>query len=97
MSLTGAERQRKHKEKMRGQGLSLIQVWVPNGRIVEIKSVAARMVEEGNQDMEPSQKQLNFAQFLCDKKGLNVPQEILASSKKLAEWLNNNKKKQDKN
>ena len=96
MSSTGAERQRKYKEKMRGQGFSLVQVWVPNGRIVEIKSVAARMVEEGNQDMEPSQKQLNFAQFLCDKKGLKIHQEILSSSKKLAEWLNNNKRKQDK-
>ena len=96
MSSTGAERQRKHKEKMRGQGLSLVQVWVPDGRIVEIKSIAARMIKEGNQDTEPSQNQLNFAQFLCDKKGLKVPQEILASSKKLAEWLNNNKRKQDK-
>lgn len=96
MSSTGAERQRRHKEKMKSQGLSLVQVWVPNGRIVEIKSIAARMGEEGDQDMEPSQKQLNFAQFLCDKKGLKAPQEILSSSKRLAEWLNNNKRKQDK-
>jgi len=96
MSSTSAERQRKHKEKMRGQGLSLVQVWVPQDRIVEIKSLAARITEEGSQDREPSQKQLNFAQFLCDKKGLKISQEILSSSKKLAEWLNNNKRKQDK-
>ena len=96
MSSTSTERQRKHKEKMREQGLSLVQVWIPNGRILEIKSIAARMLAEGNQDTEPSQKQLNFAQFLCDKKGLKIAQEILSSSKKLSEWLNNNKRKQDK-
>ena len=81
---------------MKLQGLSLTQVWIPKDRIVEIKSIAARMVEEGSKDLEPSQKQLNFAQFLCDKKGLKVSQEILASSKRLAEWLNSNKRKSDK-
>lgn len=96
MRNTAADRQKKRRGKMRVQGLSLVQVWVPNGRIVEIKSIAARMVEEENQDMEPSQKQLNFAQFLCDKKGLKIHKEVLSSSKKLAEWLNNNKKKKDK-
>ena len=96
MSSTSAERQRKHKERRRAQNLSLVQVWVPKDRIVEIKSIAAGMVEEGSRDPEPSQRQIDFAQFLCDKKGLKVPQEILSSSKKLAEWLNNNKKKSDK-
>ena len=93
MSSTSAERQRKHKERMREQNLSLVQVWVPKDRILEIKSIAARMVEEGSQDPKPSQRQLDFAQFLCDKKGLKVNQEVLSSSKRLSEWLNNNKKK----
>lgn len=96
MSSTSAERQRKYKEKMRTQNLSLVQVWVPKDRSVEIKSIAAGMVEEGSRDIEPSQRQLDFAQFLCDKKRLKVPQEIISSSKRLAEWLNNNKRKSDK-
>ena len=54
------------------------------------------MVEEGNKNLEPSQRQLKFAQFLSDKKGLKIPQKILSSSKKLAEWLNKNKRKEDK-
>lgn len=95
MSSTSAERQRKYKEKMREQGLSLVQVWVPKDRIVEIKSVGTRMVDEGNTDIEPSKRPLNFAQFLCDKKGLKVHQEIIPSSKKLSDRLNNNKRKQD--
>lgn len=81
---------------MRDQNLSLVQVWVPKDRIVEIKSLAARMIEEGSQDQEPSQRQIDFAQFLCDKKGLKISQETLSSSKKLSEWLNQNKKKMDK-
>lgn len=97
MRSTGAERQRKHKEKMRSQGLELVQVWVPKDRIVEIKSLGARMIGEEKQDIEPSKRQLDFAQFLCKKKGLKIPQEILSSSKKLSEWLNNNKRKQDQN
>ena len=54
MGFTDAERQRKHREKMKALDLSLVQVWVPKDRIVEIKSIAIRMVEEGNQDIEPS-------------------------------------------
>lgn len=96
MGFTVAERQQKHREKMRALDLSLVQFWVPKDRIVEIKSIAIRMVEEGNQDREPSQRQLSFAQFLCDKKGLKVPNEALSSSKKLSEWLNKNRKKEDK-
>lgn len=96
MRFTDAERQRKHREKMRSLNLSLVQVWVPKDRIVEIKSVAIRMIEEGSQDTEPSQRQLSFAQFLCDKKGLKIPTEVLSSSKKLSEWLNKNKRKNDK-
>lgn len=75
---------------------SLVQVWVPQERIVEIKSIAIRMREEGSKDGEPSQRQLSFAQFLCDKKGLKIPTEILSSSRKLSEWLNTNKKIKDK-
>jgi hypothetical protein len=96
MRSTSAERQRKHKERRRAQNLSLVQVWVPKDRIVEIKSIAAGMVGEGSRDTEPSQRQLDFAQFLCDKKGLKIPQDVLSSSKRLSEWLNNNKKKSDK-
>ena len=81
---------------MRELDLSFVQVWVPKDRIVEIKSIAIRMVEEGNQDREPSQRQLSFAQFLCDKKGVKIPTEVLSSSKKLYEWLNKNRKKEDK-
>lgn len=95
MAFTDAERQRKHREKMRTLDLSLVQVWVPKDRIVEIKSIAIRMVEEGDQDREPSQRQLSFAQFLCDKKGLKIQTDVLSSSKKLSEWLNKNRKKED--
>lgn len=75
MDKTSAERKRKHMEKMRSLHLKLVQVWVPESRALEIKSIAARMVEEGNKDLEPSQRQLEFAQFLSDKKGLKIPQE----------------------
>mgnify|MGYP003453382134 FL=1 len=92
MDKTGAERKRKHMKKMRARHLKLVQVWVPEDRFLEIKFVAARMVDEGHKDLEPSQRQLEFAQFLCDKKGLRIPQEILLSSKKLSEGLNKNKK-----
>ena len=96
MTFTDAERQKKRREKMRSLDLSLVQVWVPKDRGVEIKSIATRMVAEGDQDKEPSQKQLSFAQFLFDKKGLKIPTDVLSSSKKLSEWLNKNKKKDDK-
>ena len=74
----------------------MCKVWVPKDRALEIKSIAMRMREEGSKDTEPSQKQLEFAQFLCDKKGLKIQNEVLSSSKKLSEWLNKNKKKPDK-
>lgn len=96
MGTPEAERQRKHREKRRSLNLALVQVWVPQDRVVEIKSIAVRMAEEGYQDKEPSQRQLEFAQFLCDKKGLKIPSDVLLSSKKLAEWLNKNKRKADK-
>jgi len=96
MKTTSTDRQQKHRQKMRVFNLTLSQVWVPKDRVTEIKSIAARMVEEGSSDLEPSQRQLSFAQFLCDKKGLKIPQEILSSSKRLSEWLNKNKKKADK-
>lgn len=96
MAFTDTERQQKHREKMRELNLSLVQVWVPKDLVVEIKSIATRMVVEGGKDSEPSQRQLSFAQFLCDKKGLKIPTDVLLSSKKLSEWLNKNKKKEDK-
>ena len=54
------------------------------------------MATEVSKDKEASQRQLSFAQFLRDKKGLNLPSEVLLSSKKLFEWLNKNKRKTDK-
>lgn len=96
MAIPDAERQRKHREKKRGLNLSLVHVWVPKDRVLEIKSIAGRMTEEGTQDKEPSQRQLDFAQFLCSKKGLKIPTDVLSSSKKLAEWLNKNKREADK-
>lgn len=93
---TSANRQRKHREKMRSLNLSLVQVWVPFDRILELRSIASRMQAEGSQDFEPSGRQLAFAQFLCDMKGLTLTQEHLKSSKKLSKWLNENRKKPDK-
>ena len=96
MSISDAERQGNHREKMRDLNFSYVQIWVPKDRALEIKSIAMRMREEGSKDTEPSQKQLEFAQFLCDKKGLKIQNDVLSSSKKLSEWLNKNKKKEDK-
>ena len=92
MSISDLERQRNRRKKMRDLKFSYVQVWVPKDRALEIKSIAMRMREEGSKDTEPSQKQLEFAQFLCDKKGLKIQNEVLSSSKKLSEWLNKNKK-----
>jgi hypothetical protein len=47
MSSQNAERQRKYKEKRRVHGLSLVQVWVPQDRIVDIKTIAAGMAKRG--------------------------------------------------
>lgn len=96
MGFTVAERQQKHRKIRRDKNLSLVQVWVPKDRTVEIKVIAARMINEESKNLEPSSRQLAFAQFLCDKKGLKLPQDILFSSKKLSEWLNENKKEKDK-
>jgi hypothetical protein len=96
MSISDAERQRSRRKKMRTLNFSYVQIWVPKDRALEIKSIAMRMREEGSKDTEPSQKQLEFAQFLCDKKGLKIQNDVLSSSKKLSEWLNKNKKKEDK-
>ncbi len=96
MRISDAERQRKHRENKRALNLELVHVWVPKDRIIEIKSIAVRMTEEGYQDKEPSQRQLEFAQFLCSKKSLKIDPDVLASSKKISEWLNKNKKKADK-
>ena len=96
MSISDLERQRNRREKMRTLNFSYVQIWVPKDRALEIKSIAMRMREKGSKDTEPSQKQLEFAQFLCDKKGLKIQNDVLLSSKKLSEWLNKNKKKEDK-
>jgi len=96
MSVSDLERQRNRREKMRALNFSYVQVWVPKDRALEIKSIAMRMREEGSKDTEPSQKQLEFAQFLCDRKGLKIQNDVLSSSKKLSEWLNKNKKKEDR-
>jgi hypothetical protein len=96
MSISDVERQRHRREKMRTLNFTYVQIWVPKDRALEIKSIAMRMRDEGSKDTEPSQKQLEFAQFLCDKKGLKIQNDILSSSKKLSEWINRNKKKEDK-
>ncbi len=96
MDKASTERKRKHMEKMRAHHLKLVQVWVPESRTLEIKSIAACMVEEGHKDLKPGKRQLEFAQFLSDKKGLKIHQETLSNSKKLSEWLNKNKRKEDK-
>jgi hypothetical protein len=96
MAQSVMERQRKRREKMKSKNFSQVSVWVPTDRVVEIKAVAAQMIEEGSKDLEPSPRQLAFAQFLCDKKGLKLSQDTLASSKKLSEWLNENKKAKDR-
>jgi hypothetical protein len=89
-------RQRKHREKMKSLNLFLVQAWVPHDRVLELRSIAARMQADGSQDFEPSARQLAFAQFLCDMKGLTLRQEHLKSSKELSKWLNENRKKPDK-
>lgn len=96
MSFTAAERQRKHRKIRREKNLALVQVWVSKDRIVEIKAIAASMIDEKIKDIVPSPRQIAFAQFLCDKKGLKISQDILSSSKKLSEWLNENKNAKDK-
>jgi hypothetical protein len=96
MAFSLMERQRKYRKIREEKNLSQIQLWVPSDRVVEIKSIAARMIEEGSQDLEPSPRQLAFAQFLCDKKGLRISQDVLVSSKRLSEWLNENKKSKSK-
>ena len=96
MAVSGADRKRKYVEKLKRLNISMVQVCVPRDRVLEIKSIAARMKEEGSKDTEPSQRQLEFAQFLCDKKGLKISSDVLSSSQKLSEWLNKNKKKPDK-
>jgi hypothetical protein len=96
MVLSCAEKQQRRRKKMRDKNLTLVQVWVPNDRTVELKSIVARMINEKTQDLEPSPRQIAFAQFLCDKKGLRLSQDVLSSSKKLFEWLNENKSARDK-
>lgn len=96
MAFSIMERQRNYRKLREEKNLSQIQLWVPNDRVVEIKSIAARMIEEGSKDLEPSPRQLAFAQFLCDKKGLRISQDVLVSSKRLSEWLNENKKSKSK-
>ena len=56
MGTSVAERQKKHREKRRALHLSLVQVWVPQDRVVEIKAIAIKMAKEGSQDKEPSQR-----------------------------------------
>jgi len=96
MVLTLAERQQKHRKIRRDKNLSLVQVWVPKDRVVEIKAIAARIMDEKIKDLQPSERQLAFAQFLCNKKGLKLSQDTLSSYKKLSEWLNENKNAKDR-
>jgi hypothetical protein len=96
MATSSTQRQRKHRQKMKDLSLTLVQIWVPEDRVLELRSVGARMRKEGSQDIEPSARQLAFAQFLCHTKGVTLTQEQLSSSKKLFKWLNENRKKPDR-
>ena len=96
MGFTVAERQQKYRKVRREKNLALVQVWVSKERVVEIKAIAARMMDEKIKALEPSPRQIAFAQFLCDKKGLRLPQDSLSSSTKLSEWLNENKNAKDR-
>ena len=96
MGFTVAERQQKSRKVRREKNLALVQVWVSKERVIEIKAIAARMMGEKIKAFEPSPRQIAFAQFLCDKKGLRLPQDILSSSTKLSEWLNENKNAKDR-
>lgn len=96
MAFTAAERQQHRRDRLKKKNLCFVQVWVPKDRMIELKAIAARMAEEGSKDLEPSPRQLAFAQFLCDKKGLRISQDVLVSSKRLSEWLNENKKSKSK-
>lgn len=69
MKTTAAERQRKHREKRRGLNLALVQVWVPQDRVTEIKSISTHMTEELSQNKGPNQRQLN--------KTTNVKQSVI--------------------
>ena len=97
MGFTVAERQQKYRKIRREKNLALVQIWVPKDRVVEIKTIAARMMDEKIKAIEPSPRQIAFAQFLCEKKGLKLSQDSLASSTKLSEWLNENKNAKDRN
>ena len=96
MALTVAERQQKHRKLRRNKNLSLVQVWVPKDRVVEIKAIAAHMVDGTTEELGPSLKEIAFAQHLCDTKGLKLSQDSLTSSKKLSEWIDENKEEKDK-
>ena len=96
VNLTAAERQENRRKRMRAKNLAIVQVWVPKDRVVEIKALAARMIDGKTDELGPSQKQIAFAQLLCDKKGLKLSQDSLSSSKKLSEWLNENKNAKDR-
>lgn len=96
MAFTAAERQQHRRDRLKKKNLCFVQVWVPKDRMIELKAIAARMAEEESKDLEPSPRQLAFAQFLCDKKGLKISQDVLVSSKLLSEWLNENKKSKNK-
>jgi hypothetical protein len=47
---TATTRQRKRREKMKSLDFSLVQIWVPTSRILEIKTIAAGMIEERKKD-----------------------------------------------
>lgn len=95
MGFTVAERQKKYRKIRKEKNLALVQVWVPKDRVVEIKALAARMIDGKEDELWPSSKQIAFAQLLCDKKRLKLSQDSLASSKKLSEWLSENKNEKD--
>lgn len=88
-------RQRRYRNKMKSLELSLVQVWVPHDRVLEIRAIAARMKAESSEDYEPSGRQLAFAQLICDSRGLTLRQEHLSSTRKLSSWIRKNRKKRN--
>lgn len=46
MSLTNSERQRKYRKKMTERDYALVRVWVPKDKVVEIKSLAERLMKK---------------------------------------------------
>jgi hypothetical protein len=73
---------------MNEKNLYLVKVWVPKEKMLEIKAIAASMWQDWQEELKPTQAQIDLAQSLCHtKKGLKLSQNILARSDELAQWI----------